>query len=198
MIHAINSGVAQLGEMGDVIQYVISPISIPVKATTLQIHIKKNAFLVHVAETMPVAMDEAGVLEFLEPLFAMQRMGSRNNVLIATGDRMATGDALLVWQLFGGIAMPLIGNLDATLKILDQMLQVPLNGLSGEKRAVQFTTNLPYPELDICDNWSMEQVLVYALVNGKLSHKDEGKELFNLSGLDRDVLLRDIGEKNNE
>jgi hypothetical protein len=109
---------------------------------------------------------------------------------------MTTGDALLVWQLFGGIAMPLISNLETTLKVIDQMLQVPLNGLSGEKRAVQFATNLPYPELDICDDWSMEQALVYALVNGKLPHTLENKELFNLSGLDRDVLLRDIGEKN--
>jgi hypothetical protein len=61
--HAIKGGVAQLGEMGDVIQYVISPISIPVKSSTLQVHIKKGAFLVHVAETMPLAMDEAGVVE---------------------------------------------------------------------------------------------------------------------------------------
>jgi hypothetical protein len=193
VIHAIKSGVAQLGGAGDAVQYVVSPVSIPVNASTLQIHIKKNAFLVHVTSTMPVAMDEAGIVEFLAPLFKMQSLGSRNNVLIADGDRMATGDALLAWQLFGGIALPVIGNVNSTLKVLDQMLQVPMNALSGEKRAVQFTTNLPYTDLEICDDWSMEMVLIYALVNGKLPHSDKEK-VFDLSRVDRDTLLRDIKE----
>lgn len=198
MIHATNGVLAQLGEMGDMINYVVSPISIPVKPSTFKPHVNKNAFLVHCTDKMPVAMDEAGVLEFLQPLFFMQQLGSRNNVLIATDERLAVADALLAWQLFGGIAMPTIGSVDATLKVLDQMLQIPLNGISGSKRAIQFATNRPYPELDICDEWTMEQVMVYAMINGHLPDGNDDKQLFNMSQLDRNVLLQKVKEMNDD
>lgn len=198
MIYTIDkyqsSGSLAMGFETGVIDAIVTPVSIPLKSTTLPFHIKRDAFLVHVATEMPLAMDEAGVLEFLEPLFAMQRIGSRNNVLIAFSgeNRMTTGDALLAWQLFGGIALPVVDTVQNTLKILDQMLSVPMNGLSGEKRAVLFATNLPYPELDICDEWSLEQVLVYAVMQGELPHTSKQKELFSMSQLDRDVLLEKV------
>lgn len=176
-------------EMG-VIDCVVTPISIPLKRNLLSLHIKKYAFLCHVATEMPVAFDKEGVLEFVKPLFEMQAMGSRNNVLIAfSEDRLAMADALVAWQLYGGIALPIIGNVQSALTVLDQMLSLPLNGINGEKRAVSFATNLPYPELDICDDWSMEQVLVYSLVNGNLPHTSDKRELFTMKQLDRDVLL---------
>lgn len=176
-------------EMG-VIDCVVTPISIPMKRNLLPLHVKKHAFLCHVATEMPVAFDEDGVLEFVKPLFEMQAMGSRNNVLIAfSEDRLAMVDALVAWQLYGGIALPIVGNVQSALTVLNQMLSVPLNGIDGGKRAISFTTNLPYPELDICDDWTMEQVLVYSLVNGNLPHTKEKRELFTMSQLDRNVLL---------
>lgn len=186
-------GALAMEEMG-VIHGVVTPISIPVKEVTLPFHIKNNAFLVHVATEMPVAMDEDGIIEFVQPLFEMQKLGSRNNVLIAFSqeDRMVTGDALLAWQLFGGMALPVIGNIQTTLKVLDQMLQIPLGGLNGEKRAVQFATNLPYTDLSICDDWGIEETLVYAMVNGRLPHAGDKKLFDRLSQLDRDVLLGDV------
>lgn len=186
-----------MDEMGD-IHCVVSPISVPVKRQLLPVHIKKNAFLVHVATEMPVAMDEQGVLEFVKPLFQMQALGSRNNVMIAfSSDRLVTADALLVWQLFGGIALPVIGTVEATLKVIEQMMSVPMNAFDAEKRGLQFVTGLPMTELAIADDWSLEQSLVYALVNGNLPHS-QAKEVFNLSQLDREVLLRDILEKDDE
>lgn len=190
----LSDGALAMEEMG-VIDGVVTPISLPVKQLTLPHHIRNDAFLVHVATEMPVAMDETGVIEFVQPLFEMQRLGSRNNVLIAFSqeDRMVTGDALLAWQLYGGIALSVVGNVATTLKILDQMLQIPLNGLNGERRAVQFATNLPYTDLSICDDWELEEVMVYAMVNGKLPHAESDKKLFDrLSQLDRDVLLGDV------
>lgn len=179
-------------EMG--VDCMITPISVPAKKAMLPIHLKKGAFLIHVATEMPVAMDGEGIAEFLEPLFRMQKMGSRNNILIAFGDnRMAVADALVVWQLFGGIALPVIGTVEATLKVIDQLLAVPMNGIDWQKRAAQLATGLPYPELDVVDQWGIERALVYAMVNGKLpfTEKDSG-QLFDLTVIDRNELLKEF------
>jgi len=190
-------GALALDEMG-VIDAVVTPISVPVKKPTLPIHIKKNAFLVHVATEMCLSFDEEGVLEFLQPLFEMQQLKSKNNVLIAFGkDRRAVADSCLVWQMFGGIAIPVFGTIEATLKSIDSMLKIPLNGLSGDKRAIQFATGLPYTDLDICDEWSLEEVVVYGLVHGRLPYSD-AKDVFDLPKLNRDVMKKMANEVNDE
>ena len=172
------------------IESVVSPISIPVKEKLLSAHIKKGAFLVHIATEMPLAFDEEGVLSFLRPLLYMQRLGSRNNVMIAyTNDRRAMADGLLAWQLFGGIGLPIIKDIETTLKSIDDMLEIPLGGLNVEKRAMQLATKLPFDELDICDEWKLEEVLLYALTMNSLPSAETKKPFFNLSDIDRDVLL---------
>lgn len=179
----------EMGEMGD-IHAVVSPISVPIKnEKMLSIHIKKNAFLVHVATEMPLAFDEEGVTEFLEPLFNMQRLGSKNNVLIAFArETNAMVDAILAWQMFGGIAIPVIGSMENTLRVIDDMLSIPLNGMDGSKRGLQMVTSIPFPQLEIADEWGTAATLLYAMSEGNIPYSENDKELFEMTQKDRDVL----------
>ena len=198
MIHTsqkyLFKGALAMDEMG-VIDCVVTPISIPLKPMLLPVHIKKNAFLIHIATDMCLAFDKEGVEEFLQPLFEMQKLKSKNNVLIAFGkDRLAVLESCLVWQLFGGIAVPVFDTVETTLRTLDNLLSIPMNGLSGDKRAVQLSTGLAYPELGILDqDWSLEEVIVYGLVHGRLPFSDE-KDVFDFPKLNRDRMKEMINE----
>jgi hypothetical protein len=110
-------------EMGG-INYVVSPISVPLSVATLKIHINKGAYLVHVTAIEPIIFDVEGVMtDFLNPLFSMQSLGSKHNVVILnTADRRAVADGMLVWQMFGGIALPVVGDILTTLKTIDDVL----------------------------------------------------------------------------
>lgn len=116
------------------INAIVSPISIPPERT-LPVHIKKGAFLVHITDKMPLIFDGEETLDvFLRPLFQMQELGSKNNVLIPNvgeQQRLAVLDAMLIWQMFGGISLS-SASLDSALKVLNDMLTAELPGKSGD------------------------------------------------------------------
>lgn len=175
------------GEMGDVIHAIVSPISVPTKM--LPVHIKKGAFLVHISKEVPLAFDEEGVLAFLDPLFKMQALGCRNNILVMdTGSTNATWDGLLAWQLFGGISLSIAGGLDNTLAIINNLFNLPLNGNDSNKRAVQMATGLPFSQLEIVDDWGLEKTLIYGMMNKGIPFAANDTNLFNMSDIDREIL----------
>jgi hypothetical protein len=122
-----------MGIMGG-IDYVISPISVPLTSTTLKIHVAKGAYLCHVTKDLPIIFDVQGVIDnLISVLFTMQSTGCKNNVLIIDDkDRRTVADNMLVWQMFGGIALPLIGYLQTTLRTVDDIVTTKALGQSGE------------------------------------------------------------------
>ena len=116
------------------IDYVVSPISVPLTLTTLKIHVAKGAYLCHVIKDLPIVFDVQGVIDdLISVLFTMQSFGCKNNVLIIDNkDRRSVADTMLVWQMFGGIAFPLIGDLQTTLKTIDDMVTTKTIGRMGE------------------------------------------------------------------